>query len=160
MAAGGPKPSAYYVERQALTRVPATPTVPGAGGAQVRTSMQAGGQLDPGVGNATPGDGLALAGLMAVVVSLWPNPGQTLSGGGSLLCWIFNTYQQAWSRAEDLDLTFAGAALVAKTWPTLREPSRLGMLLNFATSGITASGGSGDVLLRLDGFTSVLGMAS
>lgn len=161
MAIGGPRPSSYYVERQALTRVPATPTVPGINGAAMRTSNQAAGQIDPGPGNPTPGDGLVLANLMAIVVSVWPgaiNGGATLSGAGSLLCWLFNPYLQAWSRCPDLDLTLSTTSgLPAQTFSTIINPSRLGFLINYAASSITVSATAGDVLVRIDGFQSSIG---
>lgn len=160
MAIGGPKPSSFYIERQALTRSPATPTVPGAGGAALRTSNQAAGQNDPGIANPTAGDGLVLAGLAALVVSVWPNPGNTLSGAGNLLCWVFNPYMQLWSRCPDLDLTLSTTSgLPAQTFSTILNPSRLGGFINFLSNGITVSGGT-DVLIRIDGFQSVLGMGT
>lgn len=153
MSMGGPKPSAFYLERQALTRSPATPTAPS--GATSNTAL---GQIDPGEGTTRAGDGLVLAGLMGVVVSVYANSNQTLSGSGSLLCWIFNPYQQAWTRCPDLDfdLTYS-STFAARTFPTLQNVSRLGMLINWLTSGVGVSSGA-DVLLRLDGFQSVLGM--
>lgn len=160
MAIGGPRPSSFYVERQALTRVPATPTVPGINSAALRTSNQAAGQADPGPGNPTPGDGLVLANLMAIVVSVWPgNPGgsATLAGAGSLLCWLFNPYLSAWSRCPDLDLLLSTTSgLPSQTFSALLNPSRLGFLINYATSAITVSGAS-DVLVRIDGFQSAIG---
>lgn len=153
---GGPKPSRFYVERMALTRSPATPTVPGAGGAPLRTSNQAAGQIDPGVGNSTAGDGLVLAGLYAVSVSIYPGvPGgaSTLSGGGNLLCWVFNTYQGAWTRCDDLDIDMGSTSgYPAYTKATFHNVSRLGMLINWLTSSVTAT--APDVLVRLDGFQS------
>jgi hypothetical protein len=159
MAAGGPVSSKFYVERQLLTRLPATPTNPGAGGVPKRTSNESGGQVDPGQGNPTPGDGLSIANLMAITVSVYPWTGATLSGAGTLLCWIFNTYQNIWTRCPDLDQTFGTSGIQAQTFASMKMPSRLGMLLNFTTSAVTVSAGT-DVLVRIDGFDSVLGMAS
>lgn len=157
MASGqGPRPSAFYVERQALSRLPATPTVPSSTVSLQRTSNQAAGQIDPGPGNPTPGDGLVLAGLYAISVSVWPglvNSGQTLSGAGSLLCWVYNPYMGGWSRASDLDLDLSDAAnFPAKTFGALHNISRLGMLINWLASSVTAT--SADLLVRLDGFQS------
>jgi hypothetical protein len=157
MAAGqGPKPSAFYLERQPLTRLPTTPTIPGAGGVPLRTSNQAAGQIDPGPGNATPGDGLAIGGLYAITVSIWPgipNGGATLSGAGTLLCWIYSQYTGAWSRASDFDLVLTDASgFPAKTFAAFQNVSRLGMYMNWLTSAVTAT--SADVLVRIDGFQS------
>lgn len=160
MSQGGPKPTAFYVERQALTRLPATPTVPGANGALLATSNQSLGQTDPGIGTTRPGDGLVLGGLMALAVSVYANPGQTLSGAGSLLCWIFNPYQAVWTRCYDLDLDMTAAtSCPARTFPSNPIPARQGVIINWLTSGVTVSGGT-DVLVRIDGFQSVLGMTS
>lgn len=153
MSISGPKPSAFYIERQAKTRSPATPTAP----ANLDGRFAAG-QIDPGPGNATPGDGLMLAGLMSLTVSIYPNPGTNITGG-SVLCVIYNPYQAQWTRCPDDDLTItAGTYTTGYTFAPLRNISRLGMLINFLTSGIT--GTTGDVLVRIDGFTSVLGMSS
>lgn len=157
MAAGqGPKPSAFYLERQALTRSPSTPTIPGAGGVPLRTSSQAGGQVDPGPGNATPGDGLVLAGLYAVTVSVWPGvPGgaSTLSGGGNLLCWVFNPYVGQWARCDDLDIDLSSTSgYPSYTKGAFPNISRLGMYINWLASSVTST--ASDLLIRIDGFQS------
>lgn len=149
MSQGGPKPSAFYVERQLLTRLPATPNP-----LSDKSSNFAYGQNDPGIGNTNPGDGLVLAGLFSFVVSVYPAPGKTLSGAGSLLCWVYNPYQAFWTRAPGLDVDLSDSSGVpAYTVPAFNNISRLGMLINFLTSSVTVSGGA-DVLVRLDGFTS------
>lgn len=154
MSAGGPKPSAFYVERQATTRSPATPSA-----LSNKSSNFSAGQTDPGAGTQTPGDGLVLANLMAVVVSVYPQPNFTITGG-SLLCWVYNPYQAAWTRCFDLDQTIGTTVTgpTGYTVATLPNPSRLGMLINFLCSSIT--GTTPDVLVRIDGFNSVLGMGS
>jgi hypothetical protein len=155
VAQGGPNPSSFYVERQALTRSPATPTAPSG-----LDSIHAFGRNDPGVGNPQAGDGIILANLMALTISIWANPGQTLSGAGTLKCWLYSPYQAAWSRCPDLDLTVnTTGGFNAQTFATLPMPSRLGFIANWLTSGVTVSGGT-DVLVRIDGFNSVLGMGS
>jgi hypothetical protein len=125
----------------------------------LRTSNQAAGQQDPGTGTQTAGDGLIVNNLMAIVVSVWPGApggGATLSGAGSLLCWLFNPYIQQWSRCPDLDLTMSTTTgLPAQTFSAIINPSRLGFLINYATSGVTSS--APDVLVRIDGFQSSIG---
>lgn len=162
MAAGqGPKPSAFYVERQLLTRSPATPTIPGAGGVPLRTSNQAAGQIDPGPGNATPGDGLVLAGLYAVTVSVWPgvpNGTATLSGGGNLLCWVFSPYVGQWARCDGLDIDLASTSGFPAYLVAMHNVSRLGFLINWLASSVT--GTTADLLVRLDGFTSASSMST
>ncbi len=149
MAAGGPKPSAAYVERQLLTRLPATPATPSG-----NTSNATAFQTATAEGTPVAGDGLVLAGLFAIVVSVYPWAGQTLSGG-SLLCWIYNPYQAYWTRCDDLDFDLTSASgFRAKTFPSLFNISRLGMLINWLASSVTVSVGT-DVLVRVDGFTSV-----
>lgn len=151
MSSAGPKPSSFFVERQLLTRLPATPALP-----TTLSSNYQPGQTDPGQGNPSPRDGLVLSNLMALVVSIYPWTGQTLSGAGSLLCWVFNTYQNQWTRAPGLDIDLSDATSVpAYTVPSFYNISRLGVLINWLASGVTASGGSTDILVRIDGFTSV-----
>lgn len=153
MSAAGPKPSSFFVERQLLTRLPATPALP----SQLSSNYQPG-QTDPGQGNASPRDGLVLSNIMSIVVSVYPWTGATLSGG-SLLCWIYNTYQGIWTRCDEMDFDLTSASgFQAKTFPTLQNVSRLGLLINWLTSSVTVSAGT-DVLVRLDGFTSVGGQA-
>jgi len=150
MAAGGPRPSAFYVERQALTRSPATPILTG------NTSNVSNGQVDPGQGTTRAGDGLILANLMAITVSIYPWVGTTLAGAGSLLCWVYNPYQVAWTRCIELDFSLVGSAgFPARTFLPVQNVSRLGTLINWLTSGVTVSGANNDVLVRIDGFTSV-----
>lgn len=162
VSAQGPKPSVQYLERQLLTRTPVTPTVPGAGGALLRTSFQSAGQIDPGPGNATAGDGLVLTGLFGITVSAWPgvpNGLATFSGAGSLLCWVFNPFVGQWSRNSDLDLDLTDATgFPAKTFSTFHNVSRLGSLINWLASGVTAS--TPDLLLRIDGFQSASSMST
>lgn len=144
----GPRPSAFYLERQLTTRSPTPPAAPSG-----LDSNHAAGQHDPGV--ATPGDGLVLGNINAITVSIYPASGQTLSGGGNLRCWIFNRYQNVWTRCSDLDLALSGATSApAYTWAALAVVNRNGMLINWLTDAVTISGGP-DVLVRLDGFTEV-----
>lgn len=165
MSQGGPKPSAFYVERQLLTRAPNPPAAPSTlanGGIFASLSSNfAFGQNDPGPGSQNAGDGLVIANLMALVVSVYLQPGQTFSGSGTLQCWLFNPYQAVWTRCTDLDLDMSTSnGQNAMTFATLRNPSRLGMLINFLASSVTASVGVTDMLVRIDGFNSVLGMTS
>lgn len=157
MSAGGPKPSAFYLERQLLTRLPTTPAAP-----NFKSSNYAPGQNDPGVGNPTPGDGLVIANNMAVTVSMYANPGATFTSAGNLLAWIYNPYQALWTRCYELDLdcTFTGSGTNARTFAPFQIPSRLGVLMLWLASGVTVTGGGTDILVRQDGFNSVLGMTS
>lgn len=148
MSAGGPQPTAWYVERQAATRSPATPAAPSG-----IDSLHAAGHVDPGPGSTASGDGILLTGLTAVTVSIWPNVGGTLTGG-SLLIWLWNPYQQAWSRCFDLDLTVGTTVTgpVGYTFSTLRMEARNGFIMNALASSLT--GTSSDFLIRLDGHMS------
>lgn len=161
MSRGGPKPSAFYVERQLATRLPATPVaVTRNGNEWPLTNLGAYGQTDPGVGTQRSGDGLFLSGLMAVTVSIWPNPGMTLTGG-SLLAWLWNPFVGQWSRYVDGDLTVQSGTYtgpVGYSFAVMRIPSRHGWLMNYTASSLT--GTSADFLIRLDGFQSVLGMGT
>lgn len=155
MAQGGPKPSFFYLERQALTRTPAIPAAP-----TQKSSNFAPGQNDPGVGSTNPGDGLVLGNNFAVTITVYANPGFVLSGAGSLKSWIYNPYQATWTRCPDLDVDLTSSETFnARTIPSFTIPSRNGGLVNWFASGVTVSGGS-DILVRLDGFQSVLGMST
>jgi len=162
MAQGGPKPSAFYLERQAATRNPATPApvTVSAAGEYPLTSLCAVGQTDPGAGTTRAGDGLWLSGLMAITVTLYPNPGLALTGG-SLLGWVWTPFQQVWCRAPDLDLTVTSGTYTGPNgylFAPMRVPNRSGFILLYAASSLT--GTSADFLLRIDGFQSVLGMGT
>lgn len=148
----GPQSSRYYLERTLSTRVPSTPAPP-----NNLSSNFAASQTDPGIGIQNPGDGIVLASLFTLVVSAYANPGQTFSGTGSAACWIYNPFQQVWTRNVDLDLDFtpyAGLSVNAITFSTFRNASRLGMLINWLPSGVGLGGGP-DFLMRIDGFQSV-----
>jgi|SRR6185295_6344578 len=161
MAQGGPKPTAFYVERQLATRSPAIPATPTRNGNEwPLTSLCAYGQTDPGVGTTRAGDGLWLTGLMAITVRLYPNPGLTLTGG-LLLAWCFAPWTGVWDRSPDLDLTVTSGTYTGPNgymFAPMRVPARHGNLLLYAASALT--GTSGDFLLRVDGFQSVLGMGT
>lgn len=155
MAAGGPKPTTFYLERQALTRLPATPAAPSG-----LDNLHAANQKDPGPGSTNAGDGIFLTGLMAVMVSIYPNFGATLSGAGSLVCWLYNPFQATWTRCKDWDLSLSSSSgLPAQTFDVRKLNVRLGHIANWVTSSVTVSAGT-DVLVRIDGFTSVLGMTT
>lgn len=154
MSQGGPKPSQFYIERSLLTRAPATPNP-----LSNKSSNFAYGQNDPGSGQTNPGDGLVISQSMAIVVSVYPGaPGNTLSGGGSLLCWVYNPYQAIWTRCDDFDIDMSTTSgFQAWTKGAFSNASRLGMLILWAASGVTAT--TADIVIRLDGFTSVGGQA-
>lgn len=162
MPQGGPKPTAFYVERQSSTRSPATPAPPtvNSQGEYILSSLCANGQTDPGVGTTRAGDGLWLTGIMAITVSIFPNSGGTLTGG-SLLGWIWAPFWGVWNRAPDLDLAVTMGTYTGPngyTFAPMRVPNRQGQLLLYAASSLT--GTSGDFLVRIDGFQSVLGMGT
>jgi hypothetical protein len=128
----------------------------------LRTSNQSAGQIDLGPGTTTPGDGLVIAGLYGVTISLYagvPGGASTFSGGGDLLCWLFNTYQNVWTQYPALNINmsqFSGMGSVTAT--VLHDASRLGFLINWLASSVTMT--STDFLLRLDGFQSASGMST
>lgn len=143
----GPRPTAQYVERQLLTRLPATPDLPSGKDSNSIAFQSA----QP---TATPGDGLRIAGLFAIVVSLYPDPGTTLSGAGSLKCWVYSPYQNRWARFPSNDVDLSDATSTPAYGVVFQNVSRLGMLINWLASGVTASGGATEVTVRLDGFAS------
>lgn len=156
MAAGGPHPSAWYVERQALTRIPATPATPSG-----LTSNVAAYQTPPPEGTTLTGDGLVLGGISSLMVSVYPWATATLSGAGTLLCWYYNPFVGRWTRMSDLDLDLSDALnFPAKSFVANRNFSKAGGLINWLTSGVTVSGGTTDVLVRIDANSSVLGQSA
>ena len=161
MAQGGPKPTAFYVERQSATRSPIIPApVARNGNEWPLTNLCAYGQTDPGVGTTRAGDGLWLTGLMAITPRLYPNPGLTLTGG-NLLAWLWTPWMAVWERCPDLDLAVTSGTYTGPNgyaFSSMRVPDRSGNLLLYAASSLT--GTSNDFLLRIDGFQSVLGMGT
>lgn len=152
MSAGGPQPSARYVERSLLTRSPSTPVAPSG---LTSNNIAFNGQNISPEGTPRVGDGLVLAGLFAITVSVFPWVGQTLTGTGSLLCWIYNPYAQRWSRmpSADIDLSALPAAAPGYTSGAFWDPSRLGYIINWYPSSVAVSGGT-DILLDVAGFMS------
>ncbi|SRR6266851_2019594 len=156
-----------YFERSALTRSPIPPAIPS--GATIQKPMQGlGNPGDPGVGSTKAGDGLNVTGLTAVIVSLWANPGATITGGANnfLDCWCWNPDEfvrnggvAGWSRCIALDLTVqwvsSGSTTVrnSMTFATIRNPARFGQRLLWVPNGIVVSAGT-DILVRADGFIS------
>lgn len=143
----------FYIERSALTRA----TIPPA--AISSPPKDSGNYLvDPGAGTTLYGDGMRLANLLAVSVMVQANSSQTLSGGGTLDCWVYHDPTSSWMRMPELDLQVnwpgPGSTTVrqTRTFPAIRIPARLGGRILFVANGITVSGGS-DVLVRIDGFT-------
>lgn len=160
MAQGGPRPTAFYVERQLATRSPVIPApVTRSGNDWPLTSLCAYGQTDPGVGASRAGDGLWLTGLKTIEVRLYPNSGLTLTGGG-LLAWCWAPWTGLWDRSPDLDLQVTAGTYTGPNgylFAPLDIHNRAGELCLYAASSLT--GTSGDFLLRIDGFTSGLGMS-
>lgn len=93
-------------------------------------------------------DGARLSDAGAIDVFLAADSGQTLSGAGTLQCWIYNHIIQRWARAADFDITvpngvasnrdagFKGPA-VGKGLPVFSKFDRIA----FAPNGVTVSGG-------------------
>lgn len=160
MPAGISSVLGVYRERMALTRSPATPTNP----VNATVSQPLAGKdvfADPGAGGVlVAGDGLKIGALQTVVISVFANSGQTLSGGGSLFCWVFSPDEfvltngvLGWQRAPDFDLSLSWGSAApqnARIFPALRLPLRGGGRVLFLTNAVTVSGGT-DVLVRLQG---------
>lgn len=155
-APGGPRPSSMYIERQLLTRLPATPTTPT--GLTSNTAAFNATINAPPQGTATPGDGLVLANVMAIVVSVFPWVGATFSGAGSALCWVWDAYSQRPCRFADLDLDFTSSSGFPGQVFVFQNVARLGSYINWYASGITTSAGT-DVLFQLAGFQSTFAQA-
>jgi|SRR5712664_266252 len=143
----------FIIERSALTRVPAVP-------AAVSSPPNDSGKylIDPGAGTTQYSDGLRLANLQVVTVTLQANSGQTITAGGSLDCWVYHDALAVWMREPEADLNVnwpgpgGTTARQTRTWPPMRLPAHSGGRVLFAANGLAVSGGT-DVLIRIDGYT-------
>src|SRR5260370_5943180 len=142
-------------EQQLLTRVPTPPAVPM--GATTVNSINGNDFPKVAEGTAVSGDGLKTGGVQAIVVTAVAETNQTLLGGGTLDCWIWNPDEFLWTRAPDLDfsMTWTGGATArrARMFPALRAPLRAGGRVNFLANGVTVSGGT-TILVRIQGESS------
>lgn len=144
-----------YVERMGLTRTPSPPAQP-----SNLDGRYAYGQNDPGIGQKNPGDGLQLGGLYGITVSIWANPGLTITGG-NMQCWIYWPFIGQWARCPDLDFSVTSGTYTGPggyIFKPQKVQNRMGQLINYLSSSIT--GTTNDILVRIDGFTSILGMSS
>jgi hypothetical protein len=154
-----------YVERSALTRSPIPPATP-AGATTARPMLGLDVPGDPGAGSTKAGDGLNTTNLLVVVVSIWANASQTITGGATqtLDCWGWNPDEftrnggvAGWGRVQEADLlvqwTGPGSTTARNcmVFSPLRNPARYGARLIWVPNGITVSAGT-DILLRIDGF--------
>lgn len=81
--------------------------------------------------------------LKGVAVTLAADLGQTLSGAGSLLCYVYVPALAAWSRCPDLDVAVSVSGVRAQTWsaPEIlvgQASSRIA----YVPSGVTVSAGA------------------
>lgn len=137
-----------------LSRLPATPADPAQD-----TSNFAPGQNAPAQGSPRNGGGLVLANTMSVMVSVYPWTGATLSGGGNMLCWLWNPFMLRWGRFPAGDIALSATSGFPAVSASFTFANRNGWIVNWLSSSVTVSAGT-DVLMRADGFTAVNGNAA
>lgn len=109
--------SGRWTETQATTRSPAAPTL--------------------------ESEGASLRNTKAFRVSLHAASGQTLSGAGTLKCYLWQDENARWAPNSDLDLTVPAGAASLRDWvfPDQQVMVAKGSVL-YACSSVTVSGGS------------------
>ena len=116
-------PAKTWTEAQALTRSPAAPTL--------------------------ITEGMSLVRVSGFRVILSAASGQTLSGAGSLDCYLWDDTNSAWIRNPDLDIDLAAAHSGVRrvVFPDQEVTVPYGRVL-YAANGITVSGGTLTVEIR------------
>ena len=89
---------------------------------------------------ATEGAPLRDADSFTVVVEA--NSGQTLSGAGTLVGYIYDTDVAAWVPCPELNATVATSGVRRAAYNYVVEGARAGTRVQFAASGVTVSGGT------------------
>lgn len=88
-------------------------------------------------------DGVDLGGVTSITVIIEAEAAQTLSGAGSMLCYVYDSAIAAWVRCPESDLTVpAGASGLRRiAWADREVIAPRGRIL-YATSSVTISGGT------------------
>lgn len=97
-----------------------------------------------GIGPFTLSDATAWA------VRLSAAEGQTLSGAGTLQCWVKWHGETTWFRVSDLDITVPAAANGERRWGSAEQEAIIGLgdLMFYRPVGVTVSGGTLTVEVR------------
>lgn len=83
-------------------------------------------------------DGALLSGSTGVVVTVCAASGQTLSGAGTLLAYVYNPIAGLWARVPDLDLTTTTASVRCLAFPGIFVAVPAGRIA-YVPSSVTAS---------------------
>lgn len=86
-------------------------------------------------------EGMELRDIVAIRVAIDAGSGQTLSGAGSLLCYLWDNDDARWKRCPDLDLSVTSSGIRDMVFGEQDVPVGSGRIL-FATSGVTVSAGT------------------
>ena len=98
----------------------------------------------------TPVDGLGaiLSDAQGYFVSVEADSGQTLSGAGSLLCYLWNPLSGVWDRTPDLDLSVTSSAVRGMGFIGGQVVSGRGRIA-YVPSGVTVSSGSRTIYINV-----------
>lgn len=96
-----------------------------------------------GTGSAPSGatDGQSLEDLVAVSVVASADSGQTLSGAGTLQCYLYDPVIARWSRAPALDLSCNTASIRDLTFPVMEVLGPRGGRVKWVPASVTISSG-------------------
>lgn len=135
-----------YRERQALTRSPSPP-------AAVSNPPIAVPTVNADGGTPVAGDGIDPTGMTALIVTVLANSGATLSGGGNMRCWV-NNPEGIWCYMPEFDLSLdwlGGSVQRGRCWAAASALLQLGWRTLYLSDSVTASGGTVDILVRIEG---------
>lgn len=91
--------------------------------------------------------GAELSGTDQVSVFVEADSGQTLSGAGSLLCYVYNDVSTVWARTSDCDLVVTASSVRGQGFLPMRTAPR--GRVTWLPSGVTISSGGVTVYINL-----------
>jgi hypothetical protein len=97
-----------------------------------------------GTGSAPSGatDGQPLRDLAAVTVIVAADSGQTLSGAGTLQCYVYDAVTALWSRMPGADLSVGTASVRSLAFPALEVIGPRASRIKWVPASVTISSGS------------------
>lgn len=119
------------------------------------TASETFGTSSPVTGSAPTAstDGQPVADLDAITVVVDTASGKTLSGAGSLLCYIYDTSTALWTRLPAFDLSVTGTAR-SMAFPAVQVVGARNGRVKWVPSGVTFSSGTAGVTVYQLGFNS------
>lgn len=91
---------------------------------------------------STSTDGVPLDDLSGVTIAIEANSGQTLSGSGTIRCYLYDTLVGAWFRVPECDLSVSTSGVRRLGFATLAAAGRTGARVDFVTDTVTVSSGT------------------